>query len=119
VRREFGIHRDVADLGDARLAVLEHGAARMPGHVLGIHDDADEALVIPRGVLALDLLHRDAALARDHGGRHHVDVLQEGAQHAGDGRGGERARVHVGHRAFVLDADAPDGGFRELAEEGA
>src|SRR3954447_11448372 len=40
VGREFSVDEDVADLGHARLAVLEHGAARMARHVIGIHDDA-------------------------------------------------------------------------------
>ena len=48
---------------------------------------------------------------------HHVDVLQEGAEDAGDGGGRERPRVHFGNRALVLDADALDRRFRELSDE--
>ena len=78
VRRELGVDGDVADLGHPRLAVLEHGAAGVARHVLGVDDDADEALVVADRVLALDLLDHDAALARDDRRRDHVDVLQEG-----------------------------------------
>ena len=44
VRREFRIDRDVADLDDARLAILEHGSACVTRHVLRIDDDADPYL---------------------------------------------------------------------------
>src|SRR5215208_7636215 len=59
VRRELGVDGDVADLGHARLAVLEHGAAGMARHVLGVDHDADEALIVADRVLALDLLDHD------------------------------------------------------------
>ena len=90
VRRELGLDLDVPDLDDARLAVLEHRAAGMARHVLGLDGDAHEALVVARRVLALHLLDHDAALLRDHRRRDHVDVLEERPQHAGQGRRGQR-----------------------------
>ncbi len=104
VRPEPGLDRDAADRDQARLGILEQGAADRARAALGDHLDGEQGLVVVDR-LAGDHPDVDVALLGQCRGVDHVDAGEQRPQQAGQHDLGQRPGVERGRMAGIADRD--------------
>ena len=118
MRPNIGIHVDVLDLDEARLAIRENRTGNRADLIFRLDRQLDVA-VVNAGLVALDLGEDDALFLDHDRGRNHVHIRNLAADQAGQQCTGQCLRVHAGSCAVIKDFDFLGGAFLHLTDEGA